>query len=421
MSFLDRKMTREENTCTDSLRSKLDAMVARSRGLEKENELLKQEVEHLKAQMALLRGQEADRRSMPSKKLQSAICSNFSTQEKPTIHINVEEEGSENEGFNSYSKKEISMRRRTPRVPKPPPTPICLPPKPNIGKEAWLPPPPPPPPPFALKPQGGGIKALRRVPELVELYRTLTRKEGKADVRAGNMGSPVATNTREMIGEIENRSAYLLAIKSDVETQGEFINFLAKEIENAAYKDIADVEAFVKWLDEELSYLVDERAVLKHFAQWPERKADAMREAAFGFRDLKSLESEVSSFHDDERLPAMVSLKRMQALQDKLERSVHNIERVRDTAIRRYKDFKIPWEWMLDTGMIAQLKLGSMKLVKEYMIRVVTAVKSDSSLDDEELTLQGVRFAFRVHQFINGFDEDGRHAFRELKKLATKS
>lgn len=40
----------------------------------------------------------------------------------------------------------------------------------------------------------------------------------------------------------------------------------------------------------------------------------------------------------------------------RLERSVHNIERVRDTAIRRYKDFKIPWEWMLDTGMIAQVR-----------------------------------------------------------------
>lgn len=50
-----------------------------------------------------------------------------------------------------------------------------------------------------------------------------------------------------------------------------------------------------------------------------------------------------------------------------------------------------------------QLKLGSMKLVKEYMIRVVTAVKSDSSLDDEELTLQGVRFAFRVHQVASFF------------------
>jgi hypothetical protein len=35
---------------------------------------------------------------------------------------------------------------------------------------------------------------------------------------------------------------------------------------------------------------VDERAVLKHFVAWPEQKADALREAAFGYRDLKKLE-----------------------------------------------------------------------------------------------------------------------------------
>lgn len=106
-------------------------------------------------------------------------------------------------------------------------------------------------------------------------------------------------------------------IKSDVESQGEFINFLAKEVENAAYKDMADVESFVKWLDEELSYLVDERAVLKHFPHWPERKADTMREAACSYRDLKSLETEAASFHDDPRVITSVALKRLQALQDK--------------------------------------------------------------------------------------------------------
>lgn len=102
-----------------------------------------------------------------------------------------------------------------------------------------------------------------------------------------------------------------------MENQVDFINFLTREVENAAYKEISDVEAFVKWLDEELSYLADERAVLKHFPKWPERKADAMREAAFGYRDLKNLESEVSSFRDDMRQPTPVALKRMQALQDK--------------------------------------------------------------------------------------------------------
>lgn len=50
-------------------------------------------------------------------------------------------------------------------------------------------------------------------------------------------------------------------IKSDVENQGDFINFLARKVQNAAYKDIAHVEEFVKWLDGELSYLVDKKAV----------------------------------------------------------------------------------------------------------------------------------------------------------------
>ena len=47
-----------------------------------------------------------------------------------------------------------------------------------------------------------------------------------------------------------------LQIKTDVETQGDFIRFLIKEVENAAFADIEDVVPFVKWLDDELSYLV---------------------------------------------------------------------------------------------------------------------------------------------------------------------
>lgn len=167
-----------------------------------------------------------------------------------------------------------------------------------------------------------------------------------------------------------------------METQGEFINSLKREVESAAFSEISDVEAFVKWLDEELSYLVDERAVLKHFPKWPERKADALREAAFSYRDLKNLEAEVSSFEDNPKLPLTQSLRRIQALQDRrasikigynnsmlslskiinymikshicrLERGVANMEKMRDGASKRYKEFQIPWEWMLNTGLIS--------------------------------------------------------------------
>lgn len=50
--------------------------------------------------------------------------------------------------------------------------------------------------------------------------------------------------------------SYFLQIKTDVETQGDFIRFLINEVENAAFTDIQDVVPFVKWLDDELSYLV---------------------------------------------------------------------------------------------------------------------------------------------------------------------
>lgn len=108
-----------------------------------------------------------------------------------------------------------------------------------------------------------------------------------------------------------------MQIKSDVENQGELVNFLSKQVQAAAFADISEVESFVKWLDGELSCLVDERAVLKHFPQWPERKADALREAACSYREIKALESEISSYKDNPKQPLAESLRKMQALQDR--------------------------------------------------------------------------------------------------------
>ncbi|XP_039136453.1 LOW QUALITY PROTEIN: protein CHUP1, chloroplastic-like [Dioscorea cayenensis subsp. rotundata] len=446
----------EGDVCFAHLRSKLQACLDRNCHLEKENKALRQEILHLKGQITKLQAQDADK-SMIWKKQQNHINKNSPSQEKQLVQIDNVEEGLGVD--NSLTRREIfcsAIKARSPRVPRPPPRPTtCLqlapkltgkesqlpsplmpPPPPPLPSnlqrrssnslrkvpevaESKLPPSPPPPPPLPSKLQVRASSSVRRAPEVVEFYHSITRRDGKPETKTGIAGTQVTSNAREMIGEIENRSAYLLAIKSDVETQGEFISFLIKEVQNATYTEISDVEAFVKWLDEELSYLVDERAVLKHFPQWPEQKADAMREAAFGYRDLKNLESEVSSFSDDLRQPTGVALKRIRALQEKLECSVHNLERVRDSASKRYKEFQIPWEWMLDTGIIAQLKSGSMRLAKKYMNRVITALQSYASSEDEELMLQGVRFAFRVHQFVGGFDEESRNAFQELRKLAS--
>lgn len=297
--------------------------------------------------------------------------------------------------------------------PPPPPRKTAPPPPPPPGMAA---PPPPPPPPKGSRAAANKVK---RVPEVVEFYHSLMRRDSRRDSGNGATETlPASSNARDMIGEIENRSAHLLAIKTDVETQGDFIRFLIKEVENAAFTDIEDVVAFVKWLDDELSYLVDERAVLKHF-DWPEQKADALREAAFGYCDLKKLVSEASSFRDDLRQPCGPALKKMQSLFEKLEHGVYNLSRMRESAAKRYKGLRIPMDWMLDTGITSQIKLASVKLAMKYMKRVSAELEAvGGGPEEEELIVQGVRFAFRVHQLAGGFDAETMRAFQELRDKA---
>lgn len=314
------------------------------------------------------------------------------------------------------------------RLHKPPPKPLsgtaagltAAPPK----SASNVPPPPPPPPQPPLHPKFTVRKdVMQKAPEVVKFYQSLMKRDAKKDSCGTGLfdNQDVAIAHSDMIGEIKNRSAHLLAIKSDVETKGDFVRSLIREVQAAAYTDIDDVLAFVQWLDDELASLVDERAVLKHF-DWPEKKADTMREAAFGYQDSKRLESEVWSYEDDLHQPCDVALKKMTVLLEKLEQGVYNLLRKRETAITVYKEFDIPTDWMLDNGMISKIKVASVKLAKKYMNRISIELESMGSPEKEPaqefLLLQGVRFAFRAHQFAGGFDEETMHAFEELRQLA---
>ncbi|KAE8728769.1 Tetratricopeptide repeat-like superfamily protein isoform 2 [Hibiscus syriacus] len=308
----------------------------------------------------------------------------------------------------SSSSPSTSSNDSTEKQTSPPPPPTPPPPAQVVAVKEIAPPPPPPPPikVIAPPPPPQPRKGMRAI--FTKRRRWLYRPEA----------TPASAISRDMIGEIENRSAYLLAIKKDVETQGDFVRFLIKEVENAAFTDIEDAVPFVKWLDDELSYLVDERAVLKHFA-WPEQKADALREAAFGYCDIKKLESEASSFHDDPRQPCARALKKLQTLHEKLEHAVYKLSRMRESAANKFKGFHIPMDWMLETGIVCQMKLASVKLAMKYMRRVSAELEAVVGVPEEkDLIVQGARFAFRVHQFAGGFDKETMKAFKELRDKA---
>ncbi|KAF9618218.1 hypothetical protein IFM89_000853 [Coptis chinensis] len=336
------------------------------------------------------------------------------------------------------------IEKREPRVPRPPPqkssaapgktntTPTGMPPAPPRPPPApGAPPPPPlpggpprpPPPPGSLSKGSATGDKVHRAPELVEFYQTLMKREAKKDTPSLTSTTSSVTDVRSnMLGEIANKSTFLLAVKADVETQGDFVQSLATEVRAASFTDIEDLVSFVNWLDEELSFLVDERAVLKHF-DWPESKADAMREASFEYQDLIKLEKRVTSFVDDPKLPCEAALKKMYSLLEKVEQSVYALLRTRDMATSRYREFGIPVDWLQDSGVVGKIKLSSVQLARKYMMRVASELDALSGAEKETvrefLLLQGVRFAFRVHQFAGGFDAESMRYFEELRSRAT--
>ncbi|KAA8528151.1 hypothetical protein F0562_035598 [Nyssa sinensis] len=283
------------------------------------------------------------------------------------------------------------------------------------GPSTPRPPPPPPPRPPAR------AATTPKAPAIVEFYHSLAKRDVKKSPPVkGNYNKPVISSAHNsIVGEIQNRSAHLLAIKADIETKGDFINGLIQKVLAAAYTDIEDVLKFVDWLDNELLSLADERAVLKHF-KWPERKADAMREAAIEYRGLKLLESEVSSYKDNASIPCGVALRKMAGLLDKSEQSIQRLIKLRNSVLRSYEGYRIPTDWMLDSGIVSKIKQASIMLAKMYMKRVTTELESirysERESTQEALLLQGVHFAYRTHQFAGGLDSETLCAFEEIRQ-----
>lgn len=277
------------------------------------------------------------------------------------------------------------------------------------------PPPPPPPPPSK-------IKATQKETSIVELYHSINKRVSKK-VHLGNesCSSPIANSKahNSIVDELQNRSSHLLAIKADIEKKGDFINRLIHTIQSTTFASIDDALCFVEWLDAQLATLADERAVLKHF-NWPERKADALREASFEYRDLKKLLYDVCSFKDNSHISCEQTLKKITTLLDKSEQSVQRLTRLRDTNMALYKECKIPIEWMLDSGMVSKIKMASGKLARAYIKRVsaeleTTGNSGESEIKQEALVLQGVRFAYRAYQFSGGLDCETMREFEELR------
>lgn len=169
-----------------SLRKELQIAVDKSDFLEKENQELRQELGRLKSQIQSLKAHNNDRKSLLWKKFYNSMDA-----ESPPAT-------DKREATKSSPKQPVWVAvKESQRMPE--------------GAPAPAPAPAPPPPPLPTKLLAGS-KAVRRVPEVLELYRSLTKRDAQKENKAAHGGLPAVAFTKNMIGEIENRSAYLTAV-----------------------------------------------------------------------------------------------------------------------------------------------------------------------------------------------------------------
>uniref|UniRef100_A0A1J3D4U5 Uncharacterized protein n=1 Tax=Noccaea caerulescens TaxID=107243 RepID=A0A1J3D4U5_NOCCA len=140
----------------------LQASLTRNDKLEKENHELRQEVARIRAQVSNLKAHDSERKAMLWKKLQSSY------------------DVGNTDKSNLKAPESVKSSIKGQEVSNPNPKPTVKEQSPATN--------PPPPPPLPSKTTTLGKRSVRRAPEVVELYRSLTRRESHTDNKINQNG-----------------------------------------------------------------------------------------------------------------------------------------------------------------------------------------------------------------------------------------
>ncbi|MCO5590998.1 hypothetical protein L7F22_044974 [Adiantum nelumboides] len=201
-------------------------------------------------------------------------------------------------------------------------------------------------------------------------------------------------------------------------TQSDFVYDLARAIQATNYNSIEQVTAFVNWFDRQGEVETQE---FSKFPDFPRDKVDAMRRAVYEHDELKALETELHSYYDELKGPANFSVQDLKTLLEKVENYIQGFKQARELAIVRFIEFDIPTSWMLDSGMIAKIKLAAFQLAQRIIKQVTLRLKMQAERGvafSENLLLESARFLLQIHNFAGGFDEKTANAFKLLRSQA---
>ena len=230
---------------------------------------------------------------------------------------------------------------------------------------------------------------------------------------------------RGVMQELAGKSAYMRAIEADRERFSGMIGDLAQQLLAFKPMDLLQVEVFMAEVERRLELLSDERMVLKAFANWPEKRVEALREAVARKAEIEKLAADLDPHADKWQARCSIAQELQQTVdkfaeaKPKIEWYLREAEGIRKALAKHAVPF--------DMDLVTQAKLAPLGLAKYAMRMLATAharlLQADA--DDaaaalptiKDLVGQVLKFAFNCHQFAGGFDSEANSLFADLHAI----
>lgn len=332
----------------------------------------------------------------------------------------------------AYEESITEPRKLPKRAPPPPPPPkpkekkvletaFKKPPPPSKGKGGARVAAPPPPPPGKKK-GGKGGSGIVRAPKVIEMFQAVRKATKGRPSHRRHKTSKDAQDTSKLqssgsggdaiIKELEKNSRYFAQIQSDVETHGPAIQKMIQDITSHKFESMAELNAFVKEIDNVLETFADETAVLRHF-EWP-HKYYTYREALALWAELKNRTDKCRHWVQGTR-GISGELHRMKKYMELNIRRLDEVQRTLEAEVKKFIRNGIPW----DSSVIQKVHDGTMCLLEKYMQIVYDEVsRTQSKPSHREKNVQyltdTINLTFKIHQFVGGLTESCTSLFEKI-------
>ncbi|KAL6759542.1 hypothetical protein V8C86DRAFT_3024782 [Haematococcus lacustris] len=232
---------------------------------------------------------------------------------------------------------------------------------------------------------------------------------------AGGSGAAGA-NRQDLIGEMSRRSLYAQQVAEQAEQHAGLLGIWSERLRSARFSSMGQVEALMGELEEELAVLCDESAVIKRLTevscgsfQWPEARCDALRWATALHAQLQAFAQGLAGWQVEEQAGLMGELQRATRFFEGVVKRADELVRDKDRIDTRFKEAAIPWSWDISRTV----QRSALNLLHQYLAAVLREVSSS--------TLPSPKHAAGVAVLAEGAGREGqaaRHGLRAAKAAA---